>query len=136
MPLDEAESSQYTFKFNVDKLFKTICKIPNADEVTLLLYMLLHRNVNFKHHVMKRLDIQLLVGFLYSKFFYYIIIWYNQCFYFQVIPILQILYHAPENTSHHIYMSLIILLILSEDETFNKRIHDTVSYSTDSNYMN
>ena len=44
----------------------------------------------------------------------------------QVIPILQILYHAPNNTSHHIYMSLIILLILSEDETFNKRIHEIV----------
>lgn len=45
----------------------------------------------------------------------------------QVTPILQILYHAPNNTSHHIYMSLIILLILSEDETFNKRIHEIVS---------
>lgn len=46
----------------------------------------------------------------------------------KVIPILQILYHAPDNTSHHIYMSLIILLILSEDESFNKRIHEIVNY--------
>lgn len=46
---------------------------------------------------------------------------------FQVIPILRILYHAPENTSHHIYMSLIVLLILSEDETFNKKVHEIVS---------
>ncbi|KYN11329.1 Dymeclin [Trachymyrmex cornetzi] len=76
-----------TFKFNLNKLYNTICKIPNTDEVTLLLYMLLHRNSS-------------------------------------VTPILQILYHAPNNTSHHIYMSLIILLILSEDETFNKRIHE------------
>ncbi|XP_076235594.1 dymeclin [Calliopsis andreniformis] len=90
-----------TFKFNFNKLYSTICKIPNTDEVTLLLYMLLHRNPNVKQYIMRRPDIQLLVT-----------------------PILQILYHAPNNTSHHIYMSLIILLILSEDETFNKRIHE------------
>ncbi|CAL7933911.1 unnamed protein product [Xylocopa violacea] len=89
------------FKFNLNKLYNTICKIPNTDEVTLLLYMLLHRNSNVKQDIMRRPDIQLLVT-----------------------PILQILYHAPNNTSHHIYMSLIILLILSEDETFNKRIHE------------
>ncbi|XP_071870186.1 dymeclin [Bombus fervidus] len=90
-----------TFRFNLNKLYNTICKIPNTDEVTLLLYMLLHRNASIKQDIMSRPDIQLLV-----------------------IPILQILYHAPNNTSHHIYMSLIILLILSEDETFNKRIHE------------
>ena len=89
------------FKFNLNKLYNTICKIPNTDEVTLLLYMLLHRNASVKQDIMRRPDIQLLVT-----------------------PILQILYHAPNNTSHHIYMSLIILLILSEDETFNKRIHE------------
>ncbi|XP_011501964.1 PREDICTED: dymeclin [Ceratosolen solmsi marchali] len=101
---DDCETSCEThcaFKFNVDKLYKTICKIPNTDEVTLLLYMLLHRNQNVKQHVMKRPDVQLLI-----------------------IPILRVLYNAPENTSHHIYMSLIILLILSEDETFNKKVHD------------
>ncbi|XP_014489428.1 PREDICTED: dymeclin [Dinoponera quadriceps] len=89
------------FKFNLNKMYNTICKIPNTDEVTLLLYMLLHRNSSVKQDIMRRPDIQLLVT-----------------------PILQILYHAPNNTSHHIYMSLIILLILSEDETFNKRIHE------------
>ncbi|XP_076381663.1 dymeclin isoform X2 [Megalopta genalis] len=89
------------FRFNLNKLYNTICKIPNTDEVTLLLYMLLHRNSSVKQDIMRRPDIQLLVT-----------------------PILQILYHAPNNTSHHIYMSLIILLILSEDETFNKRIHE------------
>ncbi|XP_011648197.1 dymeclin isoform X2 [Pogonomyrmex barbatus] len=89
------------FKFNLNKLYSTICKIPNTDEVTLLLYMLLHRNSSVKQDIMRRPDIQLLVT-----------------------PILQILYYAPNNTSHHIYMSLIILLILSEDETFNKRIHE------------
>ncbi|KAL7303253.1 hypothetical protein TKK_0004452 [Trichogramma kaykai] len=91
------------FKFNVDKLYRTICKVPNTDEITLLLYMLLHRNSNVKQFIMKRLDLQSLI-----------------------VPILKILYNAPDNTSHHIYMSLIILLILSEDESFNKSVHDTV----------
>ncbi|XP_015513933.2 dymeclin isoform X2 [Neodiprion pinetum] len=90
-----------SFKFNLDELYTTICKVPNTDETTLLLYMLLHRNPTVKAYIMKRADIQLLV-----------------------IPILQILYHAPDNTSHHIYMSLIILLILSEDDTFNKNVHE------------
>lgn len=90
-----------SFRFNFDKLYNTICKITNTDEVTLLLYMLLYRNPNIKQYIMKRDDIQLLV-----------------------IPILRILYNAPDNTSHHIYMSLIILLILSEDEFFNKRVHE------------
>lgn len=42
------------------------------------------------------------------------------------MPILKILYHAPEKNSHHIYMALIILLILSEDDIFNKAIHEMV----------
>lgn len=42
------------------------------------------------------------------------------------MPILQILYHAQDRNSHHIYMALIILLILSEDDLFNKAIHDIV----------
>ncbi|XP_012253717.2 dymeclin [Athalia rosae] len=90
-----------SFKFNLDALYSTICKVPNTDETTLLLYMLLHRNPTVKAYIMQRADIQLLV-----------------------MPILQILYHAPDNTSHHIYMSLIILLILSEDDTFNRNVHE------------
>jgi hypothetical protein len=46
----------------------------------------------------------------------------------QVVPILKTLYHAPDSNSHHIYMSLIILLILSEDDLFNKTVHETASY--------
>lgn len=45
----------------------------------------------------------------------------------QVVPILKTLYHAPDSNSHHIYMSLIILLILSEDDLFNRTVHETVS---------
>ena len=34
------------------------------------------------------------------------------------------MYNAPQSNNHHIYMSLIILLILSEDDLFNTSIHD------------
>lgn len=57
------------FKFNLNKLYNTICKIPNTDEITLLLYMLLHRNSNVKQDIMKRPDIQLLASDLKTHFF-------------------------------------------------------------------
>jgi len=34
------------------------------------------------------------------------------------------LYNAPTSTSYHIYMSLIVMLILSEDQLFNQQVHD------------
>ncbi|OTF71888.1 dymeclin-like protein [Euroglyphus maynei] len=43
-----------------------------------------------------------------------------------LIPVLRILYNTPDRNSHHIYMSLIILLVLSEDNLFNSIIHDIV----------
>ena len=44
------------------------------------------------------------------------------------MPILQIVYQAPERNSHHIYMALIVLLILSEDDIFNKAVHEMVCF--------
>lgn len=40
---------------------------------------------------------------------------------------MKILYGASQTSSHHVYMALIIILILSEDDCFNKAIHDVVS---------
>lgn len=45
----------------------------------------------------------------------------------KVLPILEILYHVEERNSHHVYMALIILLILTEDDGFNRSIHEVVS---------
>lgn len=47
----------------------------------------------------------------------------------QVLPILEILYHVEERNSHHVYMALIILLILTEDDAFNRSIHEVVCRS-------
>ncbi|KAL1130024.1 hypothetical protein AAG570_012967 [Ranatra chinensis] len=39
---------------------------------------------------------------------------------------LQTIYHASDSTCHHMYMSLIILLILTEDSVFNKTVHNII----------
>lgn len=89
-----------SFKIDFGGLYHTLCKITHLDQTTLLLYLLLHRNEKFYKFVMAQQNLQELV-----------------------IPILQILYNAPDSSSHHIYMSLIVLLILSEDDGFNKSVH-------------
>jgi hypothetical protein len=43
------------------------------------------------------------------------------------MPILEMLYNASRKTSNQIYMLLIILLILSQDSTFNASVHKLVS---------
>ncbi|XP_042890288.1 dymeclin-like isoform X2 [Penaeus japonicus] len=102
---DPAESTPTqavaTFKLEFATLYKTLYTHLHDDQTTLLLYLLLHKNDDFRTYVLARTDMESLV-----------------------LPILHTLYHAPDSTSHHIYMSLIILLILSEDDSFNKTIHD------------
>nr|XP_027193748.1 dymeclin-like [Dermatophagoides pteronyssinus] len=90
------------FKIDFGKLYRTLCQTLNDDQTTLLLYMLLHQNGHFKTFVLSRTTD--LDQFL--------------------IPVLRILYNSPDRNSHHIYMSLIILLVLSEDNLYNSIIHD------------
>ena len=93
------------FKIDFLKLYETICTVPNDDQTTLFLYMLVHKNPSFRDFVLsKTSDLDNLV-----------------------IPILKILYDCPEKSSHHVYMALILLLIFTEDRLFNESIHETVS---------
>ncbi len=101
---EQTKDDLESFKIDFSSLYNTLCKIVNIDQTILLLYLLLHRNERFYKFVMAQENIQQLV-----------------------VPILQTLYHAPDSTSHNIYMSLILLLILSEDESFNKNVHSIVS---------
>ncbi|KDR21174.1 Dymeclin [Zootermopsis nevadensis] len=102
-PCNEATPTRAaaTFKLDLGRLYTTLCNVPSSDQTTLLLYLLVHRNRHVKTYIMSRSDIELLV-----------------------VPVLKTLYHAPDSNSHHIYMSLIILLILSEDDLFNKTVHE------------
>lgn len=45
----------------------------------------------------------------------------------QLLPLLELLYCAPRRTHNQIYMLLIILLILSQDSSFNANVHKIVS---------
>lgn len=94
------------FKIDFAKLFITLSATQDQDQSTLLVYMLLHKNLSFRAFTISRTsELDNLV-----------------------VPILKILYNFKEKSSHHIYMALIILLILSEDQLFNETLHDIVSY--------
>jgi len=91
------------FQVEVPMLYSALAATLHTDEATLLLYLLLHKNKGFHNYVLAATDIDRLV-----------------------IPILQSLYRAPSCSNHHIYMSLIILLILSEDDLFNETVHSCI----------
>ncbi|XP_071989253.1 dymeclin isoform X1 [Engystomops pustulosus] len=95
--------SPHSFQINFNSLYTALCEQQRSDQATLLLYTLLHQNLNVRTYVLARTDIESLV-----------------------LPILEILYHVEERNSHHVYMSLIILLILTEDDGFNRSIHEVI----------
>lgn len=97
------ETEEASFYLNAGILYSTLCSQLHTDQTTLLLYLLLHRNPTIASYLLSRTDIDHLV-----------------------IPILKLLYTAEEQNSHHIYMALIVLLILSQDENFNKSVHEVV----------
>ena len=105
--LDSRAEKASGFRIDFCRLFATISKVPNDDQTSLLLYILIHRNVHFRTYILSRTsDLDQIV-----------------------IPILKIMYDCPQKSSHHVYMALILLLILTEDTLFNESIHDIVSMS-------
>lgn len=105
---DSISVPKNSFSVDFAKLFHTLNQTTHTEEGTLLLYTLLHRNDAFKTFVLASSDIDLLV-----------------------VPLLKTLYAANEKNNHHTYMSLIILLILSEDELFNGYVHDNMIKDVD-----
>ncbi|XP_043952413.1 dymeclin isoform X2 [Gambusia affinis] len=93
----------HTFQINFNSLYTALCEQQRCDQATLLLYTLLHQNTNMRTYILSRTDMDNLV-----------------------LPILEILYHVEDRNSHHVYMALIILLILTEDDAFNRSIHEVV----------
>lgn len=89
----DSPKEEHSFEIDFTTLFNTLCKIVTIDQATLLFYLILHPNRQFYQFAMAQ----------------------------EHLPILQTLYNAPDSTSHHIYMTLIVLLILSEDDGFNKK---------------
>ncbi|KAH6821680.1 dyggve-melchior-clausen syndrome protein [Perilla frutescens var. hirtella] len=81
-------------------LFDTLGMCLTNETSVLLLYSLVHGNSNFLEYVLVRTDADTLL-----------------------MPLLETLYNAPNRTSNHIYMVLVIFLILSQDSTFNASLH-------------
>ncbi|XP_038826262.1 dymeclin-like [Salvelinus namaycush] len=93
----------HMFQINFNSLYTALCEQQRSDQATLILYTLLHQNTNMRTYMLSRTDMENLV-----------------------MPILKILYHVEDGNSHHVYMALIILLILTEEDTFNRSIHEVV----------
>lgn len=84
-------------------LFDTLGMCLADESSALFLYSLVHGNADFLEYVLVRTDLDTLL-----------------------MPILETLYNAPSMTSNQIYMMLVVLLILSQDSTFNASIHKLV----------
>uniref|UniRef100_A0A8C5BLQ9 Dymeclin n=1 Tax=Gadus morhua TaxID=8049 RepID=A0A8C5BLQ9_GADMO len=102
----------HSFQINFNSLYTALCEQQRSDQATLLLYTLLHQNANMRTYMLSRTDMDNLV-----------------------MPILEILYHVEERNSHHVYMALIILLILTEDDAFNRSVHEVVVLTLNNNSL-
>ncbi|CAK1593414.1 unnamed protein product [Parnassius mnemosyne] len=87
-------------RIDMAALHKALCATAGCEHSTLLLYLMLHSCKAYKRHVSNVAHVENLI-----------------------VPILQVLYNAPDSNSHHIYMSLIVLLILTEDDSLIKNVH-------------
>nr|XP_026483757.1 dymeclin isoform X2 [Vanessa tameamea] len=87
-------------RIDLAALHRALCATAGCEHSTLLLYLMLHSCKAYKRQVSNGPNIENLL-----------------------VPILQVLYNAPDSTSHHIYMSLIVLLILTEDDSLIKNVH-------------
>ncbi|KDP40232.1 hypothetical protein JCGZ_02230 [Jatropha curcas] len=84
-------------------LFDTLGMCLADETAVLLLYTLVNGNSDFLEYVLVRTDLDILL-----------------------MPILETLYNASKRTPNHIYILLIILLILSQDSSFNASIHKMI----------
>ncbi|KAJ4763755.1 Dymeclin [Rhynchospora pubera] len=84
-------------------LFDTLGMYLKDETSVLLLYSLVQGNVDFLEYCLVRTDLDTLL-----------------------MPIMETLYNAQRRTSNQIYMLLIILLILSQDSSFNATIHKLI----------
>ncbi|MFH4975115.1 hypothetical protein AB6A40_001824 [Gnathostoma spinigerum] len=97
------------FALDYSALYDRLCATVNEQPPMLLLYLLLHRNSGFRNFILSRINLENLV-----------------------IPVLRVLHDGllngsyPSSNSHHVYLALIVILILSEDDFFCKIIHETV----------
>ncbi|XP_064387359.1 dymeclin-like isoform X2 [Halichondria panicea] len=100
---ERGDKGTSSFSVSLEKIYLTMCSQLNDESHALLLYLLLQGNPNVASFIFSRSDIEQLV-----------------------LPLLKQLHDHGNESSHHVYMLLIILLILSQDECFNKSIHEKI----------
>eukprot|EP00117_Sycon_ciliatum_P007270 scpid20661/ scgid10450/ Dymeclin len=97
----DLDRGDVSFPFHLDGLYNTLCSQLTEPSAALLLYIFLHNNPRVSGYILSRTDIENLV-----------------------LPLLQMLYTADESQQHHILMLLINILILTQDEQFNRAVHE------------
>ncbi|XP_076805659.1 dymeclin-like [Clavelina lepadiformis] len=114
-----SQSQQSSFFVDFSRLYSTLCTTI-AEECgcgTLLLYYLMQCNQSIQAFILSKTEIDDLV-----------------------LPILKIIHSASSKVSNHVYMSLIVLLIFTEDADFNKSVHtiklQSVPWYTDRHLTN
>ncbi|KAI9209840.1 Dymeclin [Polychytrium aggregatum] len=87
------------------QIYQTICSTLSTEETTLLLYLLMLQNKSFKTYALSRTDPESLL-----------------------IPLLKQVYESVENKANysHMYILLIILLLISQDEEYTANLHKTM----------
>nr|CTP81274.1 Bm2811 [Brugia malayi] len=103
-----------TFKLDYSLLYERLCATVNQQSPMLFLYILLHRNVGFRNYILSRINLEKLV-----------------------LPVLIVLSDGAQSSgminsynAHHVYLALIVILILSEDDFFCKVAHETMIKNT------
>ncbi|EFO26888.1 hypothetical protein LOAG_01596 [Loa loa] len=103
-----------TFKLDYSLLYERLCATVNQQSPMLFLYILLHRNIGFRNYVLSRINLEKLV-----------------------LPVLIVLNDGAQSSgiinsynAHHVYLALIVILILSEDDFFCKVAHETMIKDT------
>ncbi|KAL9657631.1 hypothetical protein ABK040_012710 [Willaertia magna] len=93
--VNNKEEENNSFGISFEQLYQSITRDFEEEECTLLTYSLLHENKSFREFILSRTDSEIIL-----------------------LPLLHKLYHSKESRPNHVYMLLIILTILTQDESF------------------
>uniref|UniRef100_A0A2P2I3T6 Dymeclin n=1 Tax=Hirondellea gigas TaxID=1518452 RepID=A0A2P2I3T6_9CRUS len=97
----KSASSDSLLSISYPGLYSALTLTLHTEQSTLLLYLLMHNNYNFRSYLLSLSELEVVV-----------------------LPLLQTLHFAAKLSSHHVYMALIVLLMFSEDGAFNAILHD------------
>ena len=101
---DEGTEDIYIPRTSFEILYQSLGPSLKGGRGAMLLYTLLSSNARFKDFVLARDDLDTIV-----------------------LPILETIYHASKIAPSHLYVLLILLLILSEDVSFNEGAHKRIT---------